>query len=254
MELSGNTILITGGSAGIGLTFAKKFVELGNEVIITGRRQEKLDEAKKAEPKLHTIQCDAADPAAIAAMAEQLKTEYPKLNVLMNNAGIFLYKNLSVEADLASLTQEVDINVAGPIRTISALIGQLIANKGVIINVSSGLAYVPIQCAPIYCATKAALHSYTVSLRYQLEDKGVEVIELLPPAVKTDLTVDLPDNGDFKIISTDELLAATLKGLRSGRAEIRVGQAKQLSFMSRMAPGFINGQLAKATKSMIPAA
>ena len=196
MNLSGNTILITGGSAGIGLTFAKKFRELGNEVIVTGRRLDKLEEAAAAIPGLHTIQSDAGSASDIAALASRIRKDFPKLNVLMNNAGILLYKNVAFpDADLEGLTVELDVNVAGPIRTVSALVDVIKANRGTIINVSSGLAYVPLTCSPIYSATKAALHSYTVSLRFQLADAGVEVIELMPPAIKTDMTADLKAGG-----------------------------------------------------------
>jgi NAD(P)-dependent dehydrogenase (short-subunit alcohol dehydrogenase family) len=108
------------------------------------------------------------------------------------------------------------------------------------------------ELSPIYCATKAALHSYTLALRQQLKDHGVEVIELMPPAVHTDLTADLPDDGDFKIITTEQLMAETFKGLRAGREEIRPGQANQLYWMSRIAPGFINAQLEKGSKALVP--
>jgi uncharacterized oxidoreductase len=253
MKLSGNTILITGGSAGIGLAFANKFVELGNEVIVTGRRQDKLDEVAKANPKLQTICSDAADPKAIAELARTIKDKFPKLNVLMNNAGVMIYRNLGLDDDLAELTKEIDINLSGPIRLVSAFVEQLKANKGTVINVSSGLAFVPLQAAPIYCATKAAMHSYTIALRQQLADHEVEVIELMPPAVKTELA-PVPEGDNVKVITTDELVDATVKALAKGKLEIRPGQANQLRFMSRWAPNFINGQLAKASKSLIPKA
>jgi len=111
---------------------------------------------------------------------------------------------------------------------------------------------VPLQVGPIYCATKAALHSYTIALRQQLKDQGVEVIELMPPAVRTELTADLPEDGDFKMITTEQLVTETFKGLRAGREEIRPGQANQLYWMSRIAPGFINAQLAKGSKDLVP--
>ncbi len=253
MELTGHKILITGGSAGIGLALAEKFSELGNEIIITGRSQAKLDAAKQAHPEWWTIQCDAADPKAIAQLAATIERDHPTTDVLVNNAGVFQFRNLTTPTkDLDGLTKEIDINLSGPIRTVSALIGVITQNKGTIINVSSGLAYVPIQCAPIYCATKAAIHSYTISLRYQLQSAGVEVVELMPPAVKTEMTSELPEDGDFKLITTQELIDATMKGLRAGKTEIRPGQANQLQFMSRLAPGFINGQLAKGSASLVP--
>ena len=253
MKLTGRIILITGGSAGIGLAFALKFLELGNEVIVTGRRQAVLNEVKAKYPKLHTLQSDVADVAQIAALATRMKAEFPKLDVLMNNAGIFLNKNLRTPvADLAGLMLEMNINVGGVIGMTSAFIGMLTANKGTVINVSSGLAFVPLPCAPIYCATKAAIHSYTQSLRFQLEDSGVEVIELMPPAVKTDLTAELVEGDGVTLISTDELVKQSFAALQNGALEIRPGQAKQLALMSRLAPGFINRQLWKASKKMVP--
>src|SRR6266480_3648163 len=252
MKLKGRTILITGGSAGIGLAFALKFLELGNEVIVTGRRQSVLDQVRSKYPKLHTIQSDVADPAQIAALAARVKADFPKLDVLMNNAGILLYKNLkSPAADLTGLMAEMNINVGGVVGTTSALIDVLTSNKGTVINVSSGLAFVPLPAAPIYSATKAAIHSYTQSLRFQLEETGVEVIELMPPAVKTDMTTELAEGGG-SVITTDELVKQSFASLKKGALEIRPGQSKQLAFLRRLAPDFINRQLWKASKKLVP--
>src|ERR1041384_2570908 len=206
MRLAGRTILITGGSAGIGLAFALKFLELGNEVIVTGRRQ---------------------------ALLNQVKAEFPKLDVLMNNAGMMLYKNLRAPAaDLAGIMAEMNVNVGGVISTTSAFIDILKANKGTVINTSSALAFVPLPSAPIYSATKAAIHSYTQSLRFQLEETGVEVIELMPPGVKTDMTTELAEGG-VSVITTDELIKQSFAALEAGAVEIHPGQAKQLAFMRR---------------------
>jgi len=253
MKLTGRTILITGGSAGIGLAFALKFAELGNEVIVTGRRQKVLDEVKAKHPNLQAIRSDVADPAQIAALARNIKDNYPKVDVLMNNAGIMLHKNLKVPApDLDGLVAEVNINVAGAMRMSSALIDILTANKGTIINVSSGLAFVPLPSAPIYSATKAAVHAYTQSLRFQLEETGVEVIELMPPVVKTDLSAEMSEGDGVTVITTDELVKQSFASLKAGALEIRPGQAKQLAFMRRFAPNFINRQLWKASKKLVP--
>jgi len=253
MKLIGRTILITGGSAGIGLAFAHKFLELGNTVIVTGRRQAVLDEVKAKHPKLHTIQGDVAEPAQIAALAARVKAEFPKLDVLMNNAGIMLHKNLKVSAaDLDGLMAEVNINVGGVIRTTSAFIDILAANKGTVINVSSALAFVPLPSAPIYCATKAAIHSYTQSLRFQLEETGVEVIELMPPAVKTAMTAEIPEGEGVTLITTDELIKQSFAGFKAGKLEIRPGQSNQLALMRRLAPNFINKQLWKASRNLVP--
>jgi uncharacterized oxidoreductase len=253
MKLTGRTILITGGSSGIGLAFALKFLEFGNEVIVTGRRQSVLDEVKAKYPKLHTIQSDVADPAQIAALAARIENDFPRLDVLMNNAGILLYKNLRASApDLDGLMAEVNVNIGGVIRTTSALINVLTANKGTVINVSSGLAFVPLPAAPIYSATKAAIHSYTLSLRFQLEASSVEVVEVMPPAVKTDMTTELVEGG-ASAMSTDDLVEQSFSALKSGSLEIHPGQTKMLALMRRLAPGFINMQLWKASKSLVPA-
>lgn len=253
MKLTNRTILITGGSAGIGLAFARKFLELGNQVIVTGRRQSTLEQLKASYPKLHTIQSDVADSSQIISLARRVKTDYPKLDVLMNNAGIMLHRNLTVPAaDIDGLMTEVDTNLGGVIGMTSAFIDILTANKGTVINVSSGLAFVPLSSAPIYCATKAAVHSYTQSLRFQLEESGVEVIELMPPGIKTALTADLPEEGGVKLITTDELIKQTFAAFRAGKLEIRPGQANLLALMRRLAPGFINRQLWKASKNLIP--
>lgn len=254
MKLTDRTILITGGSAGIGLAFAKAFVEMGNTVIVTGRTESKLEVAKAEVPALHTIRCDAASIDDVKALGARIDADFPALDLLFNNAGIFVFRNLTGGTeDLLELTRELEVNVAGPIRTVAVLVDRLRANKGAIVNVSSGLAFVPIQAAPIYCATKAALHSYTMTLRQQLAGQ-VEVVELMPPAVRTELTSDIPEDGSFKLISLEELLAATLPALKSGAAEIRPGQANQLHWMSRIAPGFINGQLEKGSAAMVPSA
>src|SRR6266700_65045 len=253
MKLTIRTILITGGSAGIGLAFALRFAELGNEVIVTGRRPTVLDEVKAKYPKIHTIQSDVADPAQIAALATRVKAGFPRLDVLMNNAGIMLYKNLKAPAsDLAGLTAEMNINVGGVIGMTSAFIDILTTNKGTVINVSSGLAFVPLPAAPIYCATKAAIHSYTLSLRFQLEANSVEVVEIMPPAVKTDMTTELVEGG-ASVMSTEDLVKQTFSALKSGSLEIHPGQTKMLALMRRLAPGFINMQLWKASKSLVPA-
>src|SRR3954468_20609049 len=252
MNLTGRTILITGGSSGIGLAFALKFAELGNEVIVTGRRRAVLDEVKAKHPKIHTIQSDVADVAQIAALAARVKADFPKLDVLMNNAGILLYKNLKAPAtDLGGLMAEVNINVGGVIGMTSAFIDILTANNGTVINVSSGLAFVPLPAAPIYSATKAAIHSYTQSLRFQLAETGVEVIELMPPAVKTDMTAELVEGG-ASAITTEELLKQSFSALKAGSLEIHPGQSKMLALLSRLAPGFINRQLWTSSKKLVP--
>ena len=135
----------------------------------------------------------------------------------------------------------------------SAFIDILTANKGTVINVSSALALVPLPSAPIYCATKSAVHAYTQSLRFQLEETGVEVIELMPPGVKTAMTAELPEGEGITLMTTDDLIKQSFEGFKAGKLEIRPGQANQLAFMRRLAPDFINRQLWKASKKLVPA-
>lgn len=254
MIMTNRTILITGGSAGIGLAFARRFLELDNTVIVTGRKQEALDKAQVQNPGLIAIRCDSADPEEVAALAARVKREWPRLDVLMNNAGFAAAQNLSVPSDnIAALTAEMDTNFGGVVRLTSALIDLLVANKGTIINVSSALAFVPLPAMPVYCASKAAVHSYTQSLRFQLERSGVEVIELMPPAVKTDLAEGFEEVG-IKTMPTAELVERTIVAFRAGKSEIRPGQANLLAAMRRIAPDFIGRQLWESAKSLIPAA
>lgn len=253
MRFTGRTILITGGSAGIGLAFALKVLELGNHVTVTGRRQAVLDEVKAKYPKLHTIQSDVADPAQIAALARRVKAGFPKLDVLMNSAGIMLYENIEAPAaDLAVLTVEMDINVRGVIHMTSAFMDILSANKGTVINVSSALAFALLPAPLVYSATKAATHSYTQSLRFQLEESGVEVVERMPSGVKTALSADFPEGGLLSLIPMDELVKQSFASPKAGALDIRPGQSKTLSLMRRLAPDFINRQLWKASKKLVP--
>jgi uncharacterized oxidoreductase len=253
MRLIGRTVLITGGSAGIGLAYAARFAALGNEVIVTGRRAGLLAAAKQRIPGLHTIVSDVSDPAQVAELSREVKARFPKLDVLVNNAGVSAYRNLSSpSADLQDLMMEMNVNVGGVIRVTSAFVDRLVAHRGTLINVSSALAFVPLPCLPMYCASKAAIHSYTQSLRFQLESSGVEVIEVMPPAVATDMTVDLPEGDGLTKMSVEELTRLTFQGLERGRQEILPGQAAQLSLMRRLAPSFINRQLWKAAKKLVP--
>ncbi|WP_180902531.1 SDR family oxidoreductase [Martelella soudanensis] len=198
MKTTGNTILITGGGTGIGEALAHRFHDLGNTVIIAGRRLETLEKAIGDRPNIHALTLDQNDPASIAAFAEKLIADFPGLNVLFNNAGIMRMEGpLDKVRDLADAEASVTSNLLGPIRLTNALIEHLgRQSDAVIINVSSGLAFVPLVIAPTYSAIKAAIHSYTESLRAVLKGK-IEVIELVPPAVQTTLTPGQQDNERF---------------------------------------------------------
>ncbi|MBA3828387.1 MAG: SDR family NAD(P)-dependent oxidoreductase [Taibaiella sp.] len=191
MKLAGNTILITGGTSGIGQAFAEQFLAAGSTVIVCGRRQERLNELKKKHPDLITKVCDVADKGQRHELVEWVTKEYPMLNVLMNNAGIQLVTDMTKPVDLNRVYNEVETNFIAPLHLASLFAPHLATQKdAAIINISSGLAFVPIAFMPVYCATKAALHSLTLSLRYQLRDTSVKVFEIAPPSVDTELGHD----------------------------------------------------------------
>lgn len=188
MQTTGNTILITGGGSGIGRELALRFNDLGNTVIVTGRRLQPLQETIAGRQNMHALELDVDDPAAINEFARRVVAEHPNLNVLINNAGIMRYEDLGTASDLRDAEAQVTTNLLGPIRLNNALIEHLKSRLNpVVVNVSSGLAFVPRADAAVYSATKAAIHAYTMSLRHQL-DGQVKVIELVAPALQTELT------------------------------------------------------------------
>jgi uncharacterized oxidoreductase len=188
MKNSGNTILITGGGSGIGEALAHRFHDAGNVVIVAGRRQETLDAAAAGRPNIHTMTLDVESAEGVADFAARVLAGFPALNVLINNAGIMRFEPLDHARDLSDAEATITTNLLGPIRLTNALIDHLVAQPdATIVNVTSGLAFVPLVSTPTYNATKAAIHSYTVAMRDVLAGK-VEVIELAPPAVQTGLT------------------------------------------------------------------
>ncbi len=189
MNLKGNTILITGGGSGIGRGLAEAFYKLGNHVIIAGRRREALDETKASNPAMVSFVLDIQDAAAIKRFAEQVITQHPSLNIVINNSGIAPVENLKEpSADFGKVDAIITTNLMGPLRLTAALLPHLQKQlTAAVINVSSGLSFVPLAICPTYCATKAAIHSYTESLRKQMEGTSVEVLEIIPPQVQTDL-------------------------------------------------------------------
>jgi len=188
MKLTDNTILITGGGSGIGEALAHRFHDLGNTVIIAGRRQDALQRAAAGRSNMHALTLDVESAEGVADFARRLLAAHPTVNVLMNNAGIMRFEPLDRARDLADAEATITTNLLGPIRLTNALIDHLAGRPdAAIVNVTSGLAFVPLITTPTYNATKAALHSYTVALRQALKGK-VEVIELAPPAVQTGLT------------------------------------------------------------------
>ena len=191
MQTTGNTVLITGGTSGIGLAFAMEFLQLGNKVIICGRREHRLAEIQKQDSEIITRVCDVAKSEDREDLANWVISNYPEVNVLINNAGLQLLTDLTKPVDLSRVNSEVDINFIAPIHLTSLFAEHLSTKKeAAIINISSGLAFVPLSFMPVYCATKAAIHSLTLSLRHQLKNTRVKVFEIAPPAVDTELGSD----------------------------------------------------------------
>ncbi len=233
MQTTDNTILITGGGSGIGRALAEAFHALGNQVIISGRSPKSLDAVTAANPGMKSLTVDMTVAAGIRAFAARLAEDYPALNVLINNAGIMRPENLvSQQDDLSNAEDTITTNLLGPIRLTAALLPLLQKQaRATVMTVSSGLAFVPMAATPTYCATKAAIHSYTQSLRYQLKGTSVEVLELVPPYVQTKLMGDHQAN-DPRAMPLDEFIAEVMDILKTqpGASEICVQKVHPLRY------------------------
>ena len=228
MEHTGNTIFITGGGTGIGRGLAEASHKAGNTVIISGRRKAKLDEVTAANPGMHSVVMDAKDPASIDAVAKELIAKFPKLNVVINNAGIWEDDWVGSAVEAAKVESVITTNLLGPIRVTSAFIDHLKQQpSAAIAYVTSGLAFVPLARAATYSATKAALHSFSMSQRYLLKDTKVRVIEIAPPYVQTELGGDEQKN-DPRAMPLDEFIAETMQVLNSGADEVLTERVKFL--------------------------
>ncbi|PNQ79339.1 SDR family oxidoreductase [Paenibacillus sp. F4] len=227
MKLTGNTIFITGGGSGIGRALAEALHNLGNKVIISGRRKERLEETIKANPGMSAVELNVQDPASIKAVAKQLIEEYPDVNVLVNNAGIIQSDDAAGVIDEDVLVSTVTTNLLGPIRLTSAFIEHLKSKEeAVVINTTSILGFVPLATTAVYSATKAALHTYTLSQRYMLKDTSVKVIEIVPPWVQS-------NNDELRAMPLSSFIDATIKILGTDTDEVLVEEAK----MFRNNPG-----------------
>jgi len=222
MKLTGNTIFITGGGSGIGRGLAESLHKLGNQVIISGRRAGVLAEVTAANPGMKSVELDIADPASIDAVAKKLIAENPKLNVLINNAGIMTPDGVQGVVDDSVVASIVTTNLLGPIRMTSALIEHLKKQpSAAVINVTSGLAFIPLAITATYSATKAALHSYSLSQRYLLKDTNVRVLELAPPYVQTEL-MGPGQASDPRAMPLKEFIDETIQVLGTDADEVLV--------------------------------
>lgn len=233
MQFRDKHALVTGGGSGIGLAISKAFVKAGARVTITGRDERKLKAVVESHPGISAEVCDVTDDAAIQGLHNMLAAE-DGVDILVNNAGVMDFFSVLGDHPLAQQVTEIDIDAIGPVRMVHYFLPSLLKREATIINVSSGLAYVPYAKAPVYSAAKAFVHAYTQSLREQLKATSVRVVELLPPIVDTPMAAGIPS--PFQRMPPDGLADALMKGLRRGKSEIAPGISTPLKWMSRLLP------------------
>ena len=241
MKLTNNTILITGGSSGIGLAMAKKFYEIGNKVIIVARDKEKLNEVKTQIPEIEIFQCDLTKQIDMDELIVFIEQQYPNLNMLFNNAAIQYNYSFLTEPNLINkIDYEIRANLISTIKLCSLLLPTLLKNENsAIVNISSGLAISPKKSAPVYCATKAAIHNFTKAFRYQMEETNLTIFEIIPPLVDTAMT---EGRGKGKI-SPEQLVDEFIKDFKNNKVESYIGKSKLLKLISRIAPKLADGIL-----------
>jgi uncharacterized oxidoreductase len=239
MDLKNSTILITGGTSGIGLELVKQLSQLGSTIIVTGRKQESLDDTKRRFPKIHIFRSDVSDPQDIERLYKEVTEQFPDLNIIVNNAGEM--RLLDVQDDsknLENIAREIDINLTGTIRMVHQFLPHLIKkHPAAIVNVSSAIAFMPYSTAPVYSASKAGVHAYSQALRLQLDKTSVKVLELVPPGVNTNLQNDwvLPPNPS-QMMDVDKLVGVAIKGLLNDTPEIKPFLVSVIKFLSRLMP------------------
>ncbi|WP_250494811.1 SDR family NAD(P)-dependent oxidoreductase [Caballeronia sp. GAWG1-1] len=226
MKTTGNTIFITGGTSGIGRALAEALHQRGNQVIVAGRRRALLDEVASANPGIDTVELDIADAAQIRSVAAQLIAKYPALNVVINNAGIMPFDDAGGALDDESAVRLIDTNLLGTVRVSAAFVEHLkTQQQAYIVNNSSVLAFVPLAATALYSATKAAIHSYSMSQRFVLRDSSVRVLEIAPPWVDTDL---VHKSGDPRAMQLEAFIAEIMQKLPEATTEVVVDAAKPL--------------------------
>jgi uncharacterized oxidoreductase len=241
MNLTDRTILITGGSSGIGLALAVALLACRCTVLVTGRSRARLDAARAAHPGLVTLVRDVTHDDDLDALVETVRREHPGLSVLVNNAGVMRSWSVADEPWSGALDEEIATNLVAPMKLTSRLLPTLLAQpSAAVVNVSSALAYAPISAIPLYCATKAALHSFSKSLRHQLRGRSVSVFELLPSTVATAMS---KSRFSSSMVTPEQVVAALLRGVARDRPEIRVGQATALYVITRLLPSVIERSL-----------
>lgn len=234
MRVTDNTVLITGGSSGIGLALARRFLKFNNKVIIVGRDAQKLRKVHQENPQVDSYACDLSDQRSLAGLCELITVNHPKVNIVIHNAAVQYNYMLSEEPNFIQMVdQEIATNFATPVK-LSVMLLPLLKKNGnaAIVNVSSGLFIAPKKSAAVYCATKAAIHSFTKTLRYQLEDTNVKVFEIIPSLVDTPMT---QGSGKAKI-QPEKLVDEFMCNFGNDKLESYIGKTKLLKLIDRVSP------------------
>lgn len=239
MDLKKSTVLVTGGTSGIGLELVRQLTGLGATIIVTGRKEEALKETQARFPKIHIFRSDVSNPQDIKRLYEAVTRQFPDLNIVVNNAGeMRLLDVQDASKDLENITREIDINLKGAIRMVHQFLPHLLQKpSAAIVNVSSAIAFMPYSTAPVYSASKAGVHAYSQAIRLQLGKTSVKVFELVPPGVNTNLQNDwvLPPNPG-QMMDVDKLVNVAIRGLQNDTLEIKPFLVKLIKFLSRLMP------------------
>jgi len=252
MELKNSAILITGGTNGIGLEFAKQLLQHGATVIVTGRDINKLNQTKLQFPQINVLQSDLNNAHDIEALYKQVTTTFPELNILINNAGIMRSVELQDESvNLDNVVAEIDTNFSGTIRMIHQFLPHLITKKSAaIVNITSGLGFIPFITSPIYSGTKAGIHAYSQALRIKLKDTTVKVFEVAPPMTDKPLQTAIANTNNKRAMKVGDVVRISINGIINNKFNVRLGLSNVMWWMSRIAPAFftkmINRNIEKA--------
>ena len=237
MNLSKKSVLITGGSIGIGLELAKKMLNAGANVLVCARNEEALDKAKRDYPRLETAQCDVTQEGQVQALLQHMKQLFGGVDIIINNAAVFRRFHVLEDYPLESQLEEININLKGPVIVTNVFLNELLkSDEPVIVNLTSPSAYMPMAASQIYSATKSAIQSWTYSLRYQLRETKVRVVELNPPAVDTRMNSNNPDLQGMKLMPPEKFAGLAVRGLIKGKEQILISHAGIMKQMSRLFP------------------
>ncbi|MGV3461628.1 MAG: SDR family oxidoreductase [Flavobacterium sp.] len=242
MDLQNSTVLITGGTSGLGLELVKQLTAIGAKVIVTGRNLNALNEAKRLYPKIATLQSDVSNPDDIEQLYAIVTQQFPKLNIIINNAGLMRLIDLQdALPDIEDVTREINTNLSGTIQMVHKFLPHLAKQKQAgIVNVSSAIAFMPYTVAPIYSASKAGVHAYTQALRLQLQDTNIRVFEMIPPGVNTNLQNDWAVKPNPRMMmDADKMVATALKALRNNKPELKPFAVSIIKLVSRLLPGML---------------